>query len=139
MLTPEQKAKQDELVAREQAVYARRGSHDDVLADRRRRYVEFFNEMSVQDELLDWAEEMKKVFGPKVRMHHQPALDWLVALMVARYGEHEHFWPSEFTVDDLTRANEWLADLSKWPRGASPIGEDAPLVLRGTQANGVLS
>ena len=138
-LTEAQKDKQAELVERELRIYQQRGRHDDILADRRKRYLAFVAAMQVPIELIEWSAAMTEKFGPKVRMHHQPALDWVVALLVARYGEHEHFWPPAFTDEDLERANQWLFDLSKWPRGAEPIGEDAPLVLRGPQANGVLS
>lgn len=62
---------------------------------------------SASSELQQWASRMTVLYGPKCRIWRKE-LAWIPALVVARYGEAEDFWPAQLTDADLLRANQWL-------------------------------
>lgn len=62
---------------------------------------------SPPDELRRWAAFMFAYHGPRVRVHRIVYDNWLVALLVVRYGEALYHWPQAFSEGDLARAKRW--------------------------------
>lgn len=110
--------KPDVLRAREQAIgaqvleMAQPATEYDVLkaitADREGRWSQLLPDLGIPEALKAWAFRMADAHGPKVRVWRN-TLDWMLALMVVRYGEAESHWPDAFTDDDVRRALLWEA------------------------------
>lgn len=100
----------DQCRAREQAIVDRhaklkRDPHPAILADRAARFKEHIEAMTIRPAIEEWAENVSKAYGRKVRVHHT-VTDWVTALMIIRYGEAEYHWPLEFSDEDVQRADE---------------------------------
>jgi hypothetical protein len=114
---------QDALRERELAVI--QGAQTDaerferIRLDRLERWQAFLAELEVPPALQAWADQMEARYGPKVRVWRN-TVGWIMALLVARYGEAEYNWPAEFTEDDLSRARAWLYK-GKTPNGVEYI------------------
>lgn len=110
---------QEVLRKRELAIVAR--GHDDderyelVRLDRLERWTAFLDEMQEPEWLVAWAETMTVLHGPKLKIHRNK-VGWIMALLIARYGEAEYFWPAAFSNKDRQRAYSWLY------RGIVPSG-----------------
>ncbi len=87
------------------------------------RYEAHMKAMPIPPELTEWAQFMVARYGAKVQLHFAHYTDWVLALMIVRYGEAEGFWPKEFTQKDVKRAVSWYK--GKKPEGVkyqSPSG-----------------
>lgn len=77
--------------------------------------------MTINPAVAVWALAMSAKFGDYVQVHHFIA-DWITALLIVRYGEEPDNtktidgtgWPTSFTANDMTRAQELLAGVA-WP------------------------
>lgn len=88
--------------------------------DRRTRWAPLVAAMKVPAALKEFAAEMTARHGPKVQVWEN-ALDWITALLVARYGEAEYFWPETFGDEDLRRAQTWMDGSRPKPEGITYI------------------
>jgi hypothetical protein len=88
--------------------------------DRRMRWAPLVKAMTVPPELKEFAAEMTARHGPKVRVWEND-LDLITALLVARYGEAEYFWPETFGDDDVRRAQTWMDGSRPMPGGVTYI------------------
>ncbi len=87
------------------------------------RYAAHMKAMHIQPELKEWAQFMTARYGAKVQLHFSHYTDWVLALMIVRWGEAEEHWPEEFTDKDVRRAVSWYK--GKKPEGVkyqSPSG-----------------
>ncbi len=55
------------------------------------RYAAHMKVMSIQPELKEWAQFMVARYGAKVQLHFSHYTDWVLALMIVRYGEAEGY------------------------------------------------
>ena len=78
-------------------------------------YVDLTNKIPVPKVLQEWAGYMTAKYGPTVKVHQCMYDNWLTALLIVRYGEAIHHWPSEYTESDIQRAARWF-------HGAQPEG-----------------
>lgn len=78
-----------------------------VQADRIERWRPIVAAMVVPEQLKAWVGQMEAAFGPLLLVHGAK-LNWVTALLVARYGEAEYHWPTSFNDDDVLRAWRWL-------------------------------
>ena len=79
--------------------------------------------MTIPPELKEWAGFMTARYGKTVRLHFSDYTDWVLALMIVRWGEAEEKWPTELTKADILRAVSWYK--GKTPEGVkyqSPSG-----------------
>ena len=79
------------------------------------RYLAHVQRMAMMPWLQEWAGFMAVRYGNAVKVHQTWHDNWLVALMIVRYGENEAVWPSTVTPQDLQRAQDWFS-------GKTPIG-----------------
>lgn len=109
---PYTKMTQEEIIVRENAICdeGRQAglSEQQIIKerskDRKLRWREHIAAMTIRPEIASWAADMEKKFCPKVDIHHNTKCDWVMALMIVRYGEAEYHWPMEFSDDDVARA-----------------------------------
>lgn len=124
------------LIDREDAIHAeaRKAGRDPytmIVADRLARWAQHPCVTRATPLMREWAAEMASRFqSPTVRIW-AVTVDWLTALAIARYGEAEDFWPSEFTADDRTRAAQWFVgswvpEGVKWAAGARSMLKARP-------------
>jgi hypothetical protein len=103
-----------------------------VHADRAARYAAIAAEMTVPDSLVAWAAHMAQMFGPTARIWKND-VNWIIALLIVRYGESEHHWPHRFDAEDVKRAWKWasLKDVpGAWQPGTRPV---ATAIVAGEQ------
>ena len=78
-----------------------------IARDRAARWAPILSAIIVPPELTDWAQAMTDRHGPKVKIWRN-TMDWIGALVVARYGEAEYHWPERLDKEDIMRAHRWL-------------------------------
>jgi hypothetical protein len=80
-----------------------------VNADRRQRWEAWLLQMEVPEALTAWAAAMTMLEKSATVRVHRNQVPWIVALLVVRYGEAEHFWPHAFSDADVQRAQDWYS------------------------------
>lgn len=113
----------DEIVTRERGIYdlCVEQSRDPIFAiakDRAARWDAYRAALVVRDEIVAWETSMAANHGPECRFYNSTVC-WVVALLIARYGEAEYHWPEPengFTDEDVARAKKWFVN------GAIPTG-----------------
>lgn len=106
-LTQAESAEREKTIAREMRGLPVKAVIGAIAADRIERWRPLVAAMKVPEQLAEWARQMTDLQGPRVMVFAQ-TLDWLTALLVARYGEAEYNWPAAFSADDVRRAWRWL-------------------------------
>lgn len=94
-------------------------SRPQLLSLRMAAYEEHLAGMTVPSNLRKWQGMMSSMYGPRVRVWEQTC-EWLVALLIVRYGEAIEYWPEAFTADDELRARIWMQ--GKIPKGVLHLG-----------------
>jgi hypothetical protein len=78
-----------------------------ICADRRARWAKTPAVAKASADFREWAQRMTARYGSTaVRIGHVE-LGWIEALLVARYGEAEDYWPTALTPEDAERAGQW--------------------------------
>lgn len=102
--------------------------YPDLCALRAGAFYEHVEAMSVPQPLREWEAVMQARHGDEVKVHHTIYTNWLVALMVVRYGEAIEYWPPSFTISDIKRAAKWLK--GKTPDGISYMDVEGMSIMQ---------
>ncbi len=81
----------------------------------RSRYEEKIEAIQKPAHLKEWAVHMEARYGKEVKLYNDVYSDWILCLMIVRWGGDEKQWPSEFTSKDIHRAVTWFK--GKTPHG----------------------
>ena len=107
---PADRPTQTELADREHAITALYDTDAERLAaihaDRRERFTAIVAQFALPTPFRNWAAAMTMRYGPACLVWGQQ-YDWIIALLIARYGEAEYFWPDALTQEDWERASHW--------------------------------
>ena len=72
-------------------------------------FTEAAKHVQVPAEITQWAADMTMVSGKATTRCWWSEYPWIVALLVARFGENPEKWPDRLNGDDVRRAREWMA------------------------------
>jgi hypothetical protein len=83
---------------------------------RKARWDGILAQTEVPQELQEWAKGMEAQYGPVVQIHENH-VGWVMALLIAIFGENEAYWPQKLGATEVARAKLWLANPSTTPIG----------------------
>lgn len=66
------------------------------------------SKIPVPKELMEWSRYMQAKYGDTVKVHQSIYSNWLIVLLIVRYGENESYWPSSYSEADIQRAASWF-------------------------------